>query len=190
VQVWRYQLRFDDLDLLDDDDCEGQADCTSQGGCRYRAASSKVEVIERFIFPYRSAYSPMLAASSPRTPCDPHEASSRWFLEETRGSYFNLTSTSHNTGDIREWGAPLVRYTILGDGENAFGTGGARRECLRQALVTTIIAHSMDEIKISGYCAFSGRAVYSEVGDIVWRAEDPGYYELLENTVFQDFLNS
>ena len=55
--------------------------------------------------------------------------------------------------------------------------------------MTTIVEASMDDVRVSGCCTFSGRAVHAKVREKVWRHEYQEYYEILEDVVVYDFLN-
>ena len=122
AQVWRYQLHFDERDLLEDQALQDQGIHKARG----RAAYSRVEVLERFTMPSPFKYVPLRSIRSPCAPFDPREVPSRFFLQDEKLPSPAYRSTAHNSGLTPGRRALLAQYTFArlteeGEGYNNQG---------------------------------------------------------------------
>jgi len=189
VHVWRYQLHFDERDLFDIDSPQTQPHTTDQDGSWHHAASSRVEVLERFTITSPRLYYLLPNASSPCVPCDPREVPSRYFFQEKGNILQFVDSTVQDSNGAQDRGTLLVQYTTPSERMPGISTGVDGGESSSQGVVTTIVETSEDKGQISGYCPFSGRVVYSRVTLLAWQPHVINWSQLLVDVTLYDFLN-
>ena len=173
TQVWRYQLYFDESDLLDDD----RAVC--------RVTTSRVEVLDYCTMASGFSYFSPTAARSPRVPCNPQEIPARYFLTDRKPRTQPHAPMTQSSNRFVEGGALLAQYTLPPQMENE---ESIYDEGQRQVMVTTILARPSNATPVPVYCTFSGRAVYSTYANSGLQIDGFGLDNLVNVTVY-DFLN-